>query len=87
MKDATVRIICSQGLHMRVAAQIVDKSKEFKSKIMLCKDCQRADGCSILQLLLLGAASGSELRIEATGQDEDIAIQELSALFVDGGGI
>ncbi|MCX6340452.1 MAG: HPr family phosphocarrier protein [Candidatus Aureabacteria bacterium] len=87
MKDATVRIICPQGLHMRVAAQIVEKSKKFKSKIMLCKDCTRADGCSILQLLLLGATNGSELRIEAAGQDEDIAIQELSSLFTDGGGI
>lgn len=72
---------------MRVAAQIVEKSKEFKSKILLCKDCKRADGCSILQLLLLEATKGSELRIEAAGPDENIAIQELSSLFSDGGGI
>jgi phosphotransferase system HPr (HPr) family protein len=72
---------------MRVATRIVEKSKEFKSQIVLCKDCKRADGCSILQLLLLGATNGSELRIEAAGQDEDIAIKELSSLFTDGGGI
>ena len=72
---------------MRVAARLVQKSKDFKSRIMFCKDCKFADGYSILQLLLLEATKDSQLRIVAVGEDEDKVIQELAGLFNDGAGI
>ena len=53
----------------------------------ICRDCKEADGCSILELLLLEAADGNELEIRATGDDADLAIKELSRLFDHGGGI
>lgn len=87
MQARVVKILHPKGLHLRMAAKIVQRSKDFKSRIMFCKDCKYADGCSILQLLLLEATKDSQLRIVAIGEDEKKVIQELSGLFTDGAGI
>lgn len=87
MRTTTVKVIHYNGLHLRMAARLVQKSKDFKSRIMFCKDCKFADGYSILQLLLLEATKDSQLRIVAVGEDEDKVIQELAGLFTDGAGI
>jgi len=87
MRTTTVKVFHHGGLHLRVAARLVQKSKDFKSRIMFCKDCKFADGYSILQLLLLEATKDSQLRIVAVGEDEDKVIQELAGLFNDGAGI
>lgn len=87
MQDRIVKVLYPYGLHLRMAARIVEKNKTFKSKVMFCKDCKYADGCSILQLLLLEATKDSELRIVAVGEDEEKVIQELQGLFNHGAGI
>ncbi len=87
MRTTVVKVLHYNGLHLRVAARLVQKSKDFKSRIMFCKDCKFADGYSILQLLLLEATKDSQLRIVAVGEDEDKVIQELAGLFNDGAGI
>lgn len=87
MQTKIVRVLNPNGLHLRMAARIVEKSKNFKSKIVFCKGCKYADSCSIIQLLILGAAKDSELRIVAMGEDEEKVIQELAGLFNDGAGI
>lgn len=87
MRTTIVKVFHHSSLHLRVAARLVQKSKDFKSRIMFCKDCKFADGYSILQLLLLEATKDSQLRIVAVGEDEDKVIQELAGLFNDGAGI
>ncbi|MFA4888735.1 MAG: HPr family phosphocarrier protein [Candidatus Omnitrophota bacterium] len=87
MQTTIVKVFHHNGLHLRMAARLVQKSKDFKSRIMFCKDCKFADGYSILQLLLLEATKDSQLRIVAVGEDEDRVIQELTGLFTDGAGI
>ncbi|MBI5050917.1 MAG: HPr family phosphocarrier protein [Nitrospirae bacterium] len=87
MRTTTVKVIHHNGLHLRMAARLVQKNRDFKSRIMFCKDCKFADGCSILQLLLLEATKDSQLRIVAIGEDEERVIQELQGLFTDGAGI
>ncbi len=84
MQTTIVKVFYPHGLHLRMAARLVQKSKDFKSRIMFCKDCKFADGCSILQLLLLEATKGSQIRIVAIGEDEENVIQELQGLFTDG---
>lgn len=87
MQTITVRVPNSNGLHLRMAARLVQKSKDFKSRIMFCKDCKFADGYSILQLLLLEATKDTQLRIVAIGEDEEKVIQEFQGLFTNGAGI
>lgn len=87
MQTKTVKVSHPNGLHLRMAARIVEKSRNFKSKVVFCKGCKYADSCSIIQLLVLGAAKDSKLRIIAVGEDEEKVIQELPGLFTDGAGI
>jgi phosphocarrier protein len=75
------------GLHGRPAVKIVEKCQKFNSKIKICYGCNEADGCSILQILLLAARKGEQIEVIADGSDEENAITELSEIFEDGSGI
>ena len=75
------------GIHARVALQVAEKSKILDSKITLCKGCSKADGCSVLDMLLLCAEKGSEIEVVANGGDEEKCVETISELFIDGSGI
>lgn len=58
------------GLHARAAARFVEVASGVPSSIHVTSGGRVADGKSILALLLLGAARGSTLTIEAADADE-----------------
>ncbi len=87
MEVKDLKVSNPHGLHLRVAAQIVQKSRDYKSRIIVCKGYTRAQVTSILDLLLLGAEKGTELRIIAEGEDEKQAIHDISEVLTDGAGI
>ena len=69
------------GLHARVATNIAKVSRNLDSKVTLDNGNAQADGSSVLQILLLGAAKGSELELVVDGGNEPQNIQVLSDLF------
>jgi phosphocarrier protein HPr len=71
----------AQGLHARPASLIMKLANQFESKIELIKDNQSVDGKSIIEILTLGAAPGTNLIIEATGPDAEAALDALAELF------
>jgi phosphocarrier protein HPr len=71
----------AQGLHARPASLIMKLANQFESKIELIKDNQRVDGKSIIEILTLGAAPGTNLIIEATGPDAEAALDALAELI------
>jgi len=75
------------GMHLRVAGQVVDAARRFGVDVTICKGCEKADGCSILQLLMLGAAEGSEIEVIVEGKESCEALSSLMGIFSDGGGI
>ena len=87
MISKEIEIKAPHGLHLRVAAQIVQVHKDSKTKIVFLKDGQKADASSILELLLLGAGENSKIQVTADGEDEQKAIQDVSEILVDGAGI
>ena len=50
------------------------------------KDGQFVTGTSIMGLMMLGAAQGSEVIIHVEGEQADLAIEKLVGLVVDGFG-
>ena len=88
MLVATVIIVNRLGLHARAAAQVVRFAGRFKSRIKLIRDDNSviADAKSILSVLTLAAAAGTELRIEAEGEDDSEALAGLQKLFDEGFG-
>ena len=59
-------------------------ANQFDSKIQVCRDSNQVDGKSILGILTLAAAEGTELKIDAVGADADAAIAALVE-FVENG--
>jgi len=74
-------------LHARAAAKFVNLAKTFSSDITLggqpASAAQRVDGKSIMGVMLLAAAQGTELDLIAEGADADDALAALSALISD----
>ncbi len=88
MSDSTytriVTIINSPGLHLRPAKLFVEMASTFRSRIEIIKDDMRIDGKSILSILTLGAAQGTQVSLEGTGPDSQTAVEALVALIESG---
>lgn len=84
MSRREVRISNRLGLHARAAARFVQTANRFRSKVTLSRDGRTMDGKSILGILLLAAAKGTQLVVAAEGEDEQAAVEALAALI--GGG-
>ena len=89
MLTKTVKVVNENGLHLRVAGKIVELIKNSCSKVSLnCQKCKKnADGCSILQMLLLEATKGHDLQIIVEGKDEKMILTKLEEIFTNGEGI
>ena len=82
--NRTVTVRNAQGLHARPADMLVRLATQFESDIQIGKDGQLVDCKSILSLLTLGAAQGTELSLSAQGADATSALQSISELFEAG---
>lgn len=76
----TVQIKNKRGLHARAAAKFVKTAEKFKADIKVAKDDMEVGGTSIMGLLMLSGSRDTSIRISATGEDAQAAIDELSAL-------
>jgi len=86
MKKIDYIIKNSIGLHARPAAIFVKKANEFISDIKILKDNKEANAKSIINVMSLGAVKGSEVSLQAKGDDETEALEALTQLldsFVD----
>lgn len=81
----TLRIRNELGLHARAAAKLVKLNSHFESDIKLSRqdNGRQVDGKSILGILLLTAARGTEIQVAVEGKDEAVAMEAISEL-VDG---
>ena len=80
----TVVVSSPQGLHARPADMLVRMANRFQSTITLGRDGEAVDCKSILSLLTLGAAQGTELFLKAEGDDAESAIDEIEQFFLRG---
>ncbi|HEX9663821.1 MAG TPA: HPr family phosphocarrier protein [Candidatus Binatia bacterium] len=69
------------GLHARAAALFVQTVNKFSSQVTVSNDGQAADGRSIMDMLTLGAAQGSKIQVEVTGEDADKALRAIEKLL------
>jgi phosphocarrier protein HPr len=69
------------GLHARAAAAFVKIANRFQSEIAVKKDDSEVNGKSIMGVLMLAAAQGSEISITARGGDANDAVAALGGLI------
>ncbi len=76
-----VTVNIKNGIHLRLAGEIVKAANMFKSEITISKDSMTVNAKSILGVAGLGADYGSDLVIEVEGEDETEAIRYLVDMF------
>jgi phosphocarrier protein HPr len=79
--EATALVPQGVGLHARPAALFVQKAGGFSSTIRLTCGERSADGKSILGVLQLGASAGSQVMVQAEGDDAHVAAEELATFI------
>ena len=82
MQERKVTISNRLGLHARAAARFVHRAAQFTSRVELLREdtLQKADGKSILGVLLLAASLGTRIIIGTEGADEERAADMLMEL-------
>ena len=85
MPKLAIEVVVSncEGLHARPAMQFVDVANKFGSNVVVHRETDAVDGKSVMQMITLGAAMGTVLRIEADGDDAPAALESLKKLFDD----
>jgi len=78
--EAEVEIKNADGLHMRPAMQFVDLASTFECDVTVSNSQNSVDGKSIMQMSMLAATCGTELKIKAQGADARQAIDALQEL-------
>lgn len=76
----TVEIVNKKGLHARASAKFVKLAATFEAEVRVSKDGHTVDARSIMGLMMLAAAIGSCIDIEAEGDQATEAVDALSAL-------
>jgi phosphocarrier protein HPr len=81
---ATVTIVNRRGLHARAAAKFVKVAEQFVVDVEVRKDDMVVCGTSIMGLMVLAAALGSQLEIRTRGREAQAALAALVALVERG---
>jgi phosphocarrier protein len=81
MITETITICNRAGIHARPAALMVQATKDFACSIYIEKGNNRINAKSIMGIITLGAAYGTEIKIIADGEDEEAAVKTLVRLF------
>lgn len=81
-KDCLVRN--RMGLHARPAAKLVQAANKFRCEVTLTKDGQDVNAKSIMGVLMLAAAQGTQVHVKAEGENAEAAVAAIAALFDKG---
>ncbi|MCL1837150.1 MAG: HPr family phosphocarrier protein [Treponema sp.] len=81
MVEKSITILNRAGIHARPAAMLVQTTKDFLCNIYIEKGKDRINAKSIMGIITLGAAYGTEIKIIAEGEDEETALSALVRLF------
>jgi len=79
MITSTITICNKAGLHARAASRMVAVTSSFNSTVKVGQD-KLVDGKSILSLMMLAASKGTVLNIIIDGEDEESALEAVTAL-------
>lgn len=69
------------GLHAKPASLFVQRANDFKSEIYIKKESTRVNAKSIMGVMILAVQKGDEIEIEASGDDEKRAMEQLKLLI------
>jgi phosphocarrier protein len=78
-KDVVVKN--ATGLHARPATLLVKKASSFKSDVSIEFNGRKANVKSLIGVLSLGVTKNSTVNVIASGDDENLAVEEIVKLI------
>lgn len=81
MLQREVEITNKLGLHARASAKLTQVAGQFESGVWLSRNGRRVNAKSIMGVMMLAAAKGSTVVLEADGPDEEAAMAAVTALI------
>ncbi len=78
MPQLAVPIVNRLGMHARAAAKFVGLASQFRSDVFVSRKGREVNGKSIMGVMMLAAAKGTEVEIRTEGAED--AQQALDAL-------
>lgn len=79
--EGTFEIVNELGLHARAATKFVQTANKFKCDVDVEKDGQVVNGKSIMGVLMLVAAKGTQIIVRGRGADAEACIDALGELI------
>lgn len=70
-------VMNEKGLHTRPSTELVKCASSFKAQVNLVYQNLTVNAKSLLGILMLAASRGAKIRIEAEGEDAEIAINSI----------
>ena len=81
MPSAEATIVNKLGLHARASAKLTQVASNYQCEIWLTRSGRRVNAKSIMGVMMLAAAKGSVVLVEAEGADADAALGALLRLI------
>ncbi|MDZ7838714.1 MAG: HPr family phosphocarrier protein [Actinomycetota bacterium] len=81
MKNFSIKVKNSEGLHARPASRLVELCHRYSSDIYLSFNGIRANAKNITEVLSLGVENGEVIGVSISGEDEQEVNQQLHYFF------
>lgn len=70
-------VVNEKGLHTRPSTELVKCASSFKAQVMLMYQNYTVNAKSLLGILMLAAARGAKIKVEAVGEDAEQAVKSI----------
>ena len=71
------------GLHLRPISELVKLANRYKCKINIIYKGKKVNAKSVLDIMSAGIKANVEIEIECDGEEEKIAIEEITKAFAN----
>ena len=78
-----IEIVNRLGLHARASAKLTQLAGSYSSEVWMARDGRRVNAKSIMGVMMLAAAKGTNIEVEIDGPDEQAAMDAIIALIND----
>ena len=76
-----MRIVNEKGLHARASAKFVQTVEKFDADVRVTRCGDTVGGTSIMGLMSLAAARGTDITVDAVGKDAEGVVSALETLI------
>ena len=83
MIQTTIKVSNKLGLHARASAKLTKLAGSFPCEVWLSRGERIVNAKSIMGVMMLAAGIGTDVVLETSGDQEQVASDAINALFAD----